>query len=898
MGLITNCLTKLVKSGQISQKAADAARTLHEGMQGKLNGEMPPAHADAAAALEAARVMGEGAKREKLKVLADAIAYRDAEAYVNSHPNGRVAGVMGLLDRDIHGIGRLNWESHGRAVETWLLGKANAMLESYRSKLGGLSHDYVGPRNVIKELRGVDTGDSAAKEAAAAWKAAVDAGTARAEKAGLVFGSVAEKSQWLHPQFWESSRVKRFGPDVFRNDVLDAWKEGSLKIMSKVTGKEATALEVPGIIDEAYKNIAINESGAGHGSAFNDTMRVFNFQNADGYLALMDKYGPGQGGIYGMMLGHLKGMAHSIAGAEVLGPSHKSNFYRLLDTAKLEDSHITGLAQLHPLRRVESVRMADLVFKSLNGELNSVDSEVIAGIGGALRNVAQASQLGGAVVTAVPGDSVTAVLAAQHVGMSGSAVLSRAVEGIFRESPELRAEAARLGVTAHAVIDHMQSAKRYTDQFSGTARFGQLSSFVMRAQGLNFWTENLKRAWSMEFAAHIAENAATEHGSLNPAFRRFLDRYGFTAEDWDAIRSTAPLESDGARFFNSEGMADRKLAARLMSAIIDERQFAVLEGGARIGASLKGAAQRGTFSGELAASFGMYKSFPMALILTHGMRRFQGPSSFASKTMGFMMQLILPMTLAGAATQQAKALLAGRDPRDMTDPLFWKDAFFVGGAAGIYGDLIKQSLDGSKSGLGSIALGPVGGLAKDTNDLTFEQWRKWSHGDKTNFGATMAKVLRNWSPKLFYTRTAMDRLIFDEIQQAIDPNYLDSFRRQEENLRKNTGQKFWWHPGDAVPERAPDLGAALGKQSSLQPATQPSRKVAAKKGGDIGAIMAALQKPRNLHTDMAGKTTGVAGAELPEVASDPRLQELLDALKRPKKFKTDAAGNVTGVELA
>jgi len=92
--------------------------------------------------------------------------------------------------------------------------------------------------------------------------------------------------------------------------------------------------------------------------------------------------------------------------------------------------------------------------------------------------------------------------------------------------------------------------------------------------------------------------------------------------------------------------------------------------------------------------------------------------------------------------------------------------------------------------------------------------------------------------------------------------------------------------------------ATSAKQSYNQPTARPSTQMAAKKDGDLGSIMAALKAPRKLQTDMAGKVTGVAGAELPEVASDPRLQELLETLRKPKKFTTDADGNVTGVSVA
>lgn len=899
MSLIANCLAKLVRTGQISQGAADAANRLHEGLQGKLNGQMPPAHADAAAALEAAKIMGEAAKREKLAVVKEAITHRNNVEYVMNHPFSKAAGVLGVLTRDIRGVGHVNWESSARFTEDYLLGKANAMIESYRSRLGGLKQDYIGPRNVIKELRGTDTGDAAAKEAAAAWKATTEAGEKRLEKSGIFF-SQNQKEQWLHPQFWESSRVKKFGRETFQNDVIEAWRSGGLEVMDKLTGEKASDLAVPEIVGKAYEHIAINESGAARGSAFNDTMRVFQFKNADAYLKLMDKYGPGEGGIHAMMMGHIKGMAHHIAGVEVLGRNYVANGKRLLELSKLEDAEKGMLARLNPIRFIESQKAAEATFKMLTGEMDSVSSELMAGVFGATRNIASAANLGGAIITAVPGDSVSAMIAANYNGISGAKVIQRALEGLAKEGPELRAQAARLHITAQAVIDGMNTTRRFGDE-ANTAAFAQLSNLNIRAQGLNIHTENLKRAFSMEFLSHIAESAAKIFDELEPAFQGFLSRYGFTPENWDTIRASQPIDIEGAKYFDAEALADASLSNRLMSAIIDERQHAVLENSARIRQSLGGSLPRGTFWGEVARSASMYKSFPMAIMLTHGMRRMNGPDSFASKGMALGFKLLLPMTLAGAVSLQAKSLLALKDPRDMSDPGFWRDAFFTGGGSGLYGDLFKQAIDGGpQEKLGAVLGGPVGQATGAVSDLTLDQYNKWSNGDKTNFGKMMARHLKRWMPgsTFAYTRGLMDRFFFDEIQQAIDPDYLDSFRRQEENLKKNTGQKFWWRPGHKTPDRAPDFGQVLNlqKQSAL-PMAPGKRQVAAAKAKDLPQILAALKTPRKLHTDMAGKATGVAGLELPEVASDPRLQELLDALRKPKKFTTDADGNVTGVSI-
>ena len=62
----------------------------------------------------------------------------------------------------------------------------------------------------------------------------------------------------------------------------------------------------------------------------------------------------------------------------------------------------------------------------------------------------------------------------------------------------------------------------------------------------------------------------------------------------------------------------------------------------------------------------------------------------------------------------------------------------------------------------------------------------------------------------FYARLAIERLIEDEIEAAIDPNAPRRFKRIEQRAKKDFDQRFFARPGRGLPQRAPDLGAAVG----------------------------------------------------------------------------------------
>ena len=211
----------------------------------------------------------------------------------------------------------------------------------------------------------------------------------------------------------------------------------------------------------------------------------------------------------------------------------------------------------------------------------------------------------------------------------------------------------------------------------------------------------------------------------------------------------------------------------------------ILEPDARVRAVTTQGQAAGTFVGELSRNLFLFKSFSLTMAATHIARTLNQDSTAAMIRLGI--PFLLMSTFAGAAAMQARAILAGRDPRDMSDPKFWSAAFAQGGGLGIYGDMVSTAFTRTGQSPLAVIAGPVGGAIEDVTRLTSGQVRRAFEGQDT--------------------RLAADRLIFDRIQSLIDPDYQQSFRRLEQRAQKDFGQRFWFGPGDTYPERAPDLGA-------------------------------------------------------------------------------------------
>lgn len=801
--LIANCLSKLVIAKKITQRAADSALALHEGMQNRLYPAMPPASADAAAALEAARTMADSAKRRKYQAAMQAIRQAEITSRMEQHSKGKMSGLIAAMTRDVwddgaavaaDGIDKINVESHTDAIAQGLRAKLNPFIEAYHSRAFGLINDTEAIWNVIREGFGKDTGDQIAKQASKSWKNVIDDATSRVLRGGR---DLAVRDDWRFMQFWETNRIRGVSQQEFLNDVMAEVKGGGVRLRDKATDADATAIAIPGIIQNSYNDI-FHGRGEGGAGGFSNKMRVFQFDDPESYIRLMQKYGTGKGGLYNAMLGHVEGMAREIAWVETFGPNYESAFNKLWQNAS-ED--YTGRMQGKALAQMGRGLIRDTpigaqrIFQYLTGQLSAVENDMLAGVFGGLRNLSTSARLGSAIISAVPGDSVTAGIASQYLGIAPTAVLARFLKEIGSDH-EL---AAQMGLSSAAVMDSALGSKRFADEVVGSGLTGRLAETVIRAQGLQAWTEGMKKAFSMEFLGLVARQSDHDFNGLDGNFRSFLQKYGFSPDEWDKLRATPQLNAEGARFFDASGVEDRRLGDRLLSAMIDERRFAVIEPDARVRAMTSGGTKRGTLWGEVARSSFMFKSFSMSLMMTHLMRgareTMQGDWSAAAR----MGAYFLMSSVAGAAAIQASSLLTGKDPQPMNEPKFWGSAFLRGGGVGFYGDFLYSATTRGQSGVYEAVAGPVLGVG-------FEMLGKIATGVAK--GQDVARWVKAFTPgsTLWYTRAATDRIIFDQMQALIDPDYRKSFAREEQRIRKDYGQGFWWKRGKMLPDRAPDFG--------------------------------------------------------------------------------------------
>lgn len=273
-----------------------------------------------------------------------------------------------------------------------------------------------------------------------------------------------------------------------------------------------------------------------------------------------------------------------------------------------------------------------------------------------------------------------------------------------------------------------------------------------------------------------------------------------------------------------------QVATKILGAIVDESQFAVVNPDIATRAIVTGGGRpTGSIDGELWRSFSQFKSFPTAMVTRILRRIAETPQGLEGAPMGFGAQsaagalgnrlaivagLNLALMVVGAYVLQTKALVQGKDPYDMTQFKFWMRALAQGGGLGYFGDLIFKdpteqrgnTVEQTVGVLGGPVLGSIAGLVGDLGVVNAWEAAK---GKSTNAGAEAIRWLNSQAPyqSLWWLRGLYERAFLFQAQEAVNPGYL---ARMRQRAMLDWQQGYWWDPQEVVPDRAPDLAAAVG----------------------------------------------------------------------------------------
>lgn len=801
------CLPGLVNDGKITQEQADRAGVLFDELQQDFRRQFGDQAADAMATDATLKAMAAEATRKKFLAAQTIKARQRIEADLRGYGSGGSGGGGPIDPRAgpamLGGDGRAtysNVEGRWRAVR----GRAHAMIDKlladHSSNVLGQVRNPAQLADIVREAFGEATGNLNARELADAWGRTADMLRQRFNAAG---GDIGKLEKWGLPQTHDSRAVRAAGYEAWRAEILP--RLSLEKMIDQRTGRAFTPQSLELALRDVFETIRSDgwkdraPGGMGSGALANrrGDARFLIFKSADDWMAYADTFGAGSA--FDAMMGHIDGMSRDVAMLEVLGPNPGNTVEWMKDLIR-KDAEMDASPNSKAVDRVPSqVGAMDRMWDQLTGASNRAENRQLALVMSSVRSFQTATKLGSAFLSALT-DTAFQRSARAYNGLSQARMVGDYVKLFKPGALEDQRMAVRRGLIAEEWASRTAGQNRYmSEELTGeVAR--RLAEGVLKVSGLARWTQAGRWAFGMEFLGTLTEQRGNAFGALDPALRGAMERYGFSAADWDAIRTSPVTVDRGVETLSPVDMPDQVLGDRLLEMIARETDYAVPMPDLRTKAAFSAFAPKGTVLGEIKRSTLLFKSFGVSVLLMQSRRIMEQSAGNAAK---YAAGLVIGTTLMGALTTQLKALTTGKDPRDMTTPEFWGAALLQGGGFGIFGDFLQSSTNAYGSGFAETLAGPVISDAQKLADIP----------KSANPERETLKFIRSQLPggSLWYAKTAFDRLVTDQIQRSIDPNYDQSWQRMADFAREQ-GTDFWWAPGDAAPGRAPNFQNAIEPQ--------------------------------------------------------------------------------------
>nr|DAL52320.1 MAG TPA_asm: structural protein [Caudoviricetes sp.] len=765
----------------------------------------------------AANELTNEAALKKRRVALTIAARQRLDAFIKTYQGKD--GKLEALNRTIafHADGKSNFlsvESRGKATRDYALSQIQEAFEAVDPRFFHLFEDEASVRDLVYEMRGQDTGNVRAKKGAKAWAGVTELLRQRFNDAG---GDIGYLENWGIPQHHSMEKVGRVPQDKWVSDVIGKLDR---KYYIKDDGQLMSDAELTTFLGEAYNTIAtgglnkLSDTGmriSGARSNRGNASRQIHFKDADSYLEYQREYGDRS--LWEVMVGHLEGISKDIALVETYGPNPDHVFRSILDEVTAEQ------ATANPERTGRIKRLANStenLYNFIAGKTQPIANPHIARWSDNIRNWMVASRLGTALLASFS-DLGTMYMSAKVANIPMNRLFMNQLETM---NPANRTELARARRAGLAMESLLGSVNRWAMDNMGPSVSRWAATAVMRASGLTAWTDAHKRAYGVTMMGSLGEvvSRAPDLRSLDDSDFRILKSKGITEqdfsvwklaqqEDWGNGNTTMLTPESIMRIPDAAvmhlGLPERvrfEAMRRLLAAVSEEVDMAVITPGAREQLLTGGGLQRGTWKGELTRSVFLFKSFPISVVLRHWTRAMGMPS--AGGRAAYIAAFLASTTMLGALSQQLNDLASGRNPREMTGKdagKFWLGALLKGGGLGLYGDFLLS--DHTRYGGGALAsmLGPVAGLVDDVVKLAQGIPLNAVEGKPEQTGGDLVKLGKGLIPgaNLWYAKAALDHMIFNQLQEYFSPGYL---RKMEQRSKKEFNQAYWWRPQDVTPE--------------------------------------------------------------------------------------------------
>ncbi|MFX6541050.1 hypothetical protein ABTG40_01235 [Acinetobacter baumannii] len=739
---------------------------------------------------------------------------------------------MEVIDRmvaahgDMSGIQSI--DSKARGIASIYRGE---LVDFYTNIKGGLGifTDQELVQKIVRERFGENTGDALAKKISDKMGDVFETMRDRFNRNG---GDIGKLDNWGLPQTHNLEKIAKAGKEAWVNKA-----ESLIDTRQYVheNGDYYSQQEIRSLLEYTYDTLSsdgANKIEVGRQATGGSTSKVTNrhgesrvlhFKDAESWLEYQSEFGGMQ--FVDLVEAHINGLSKDIAMVENLGSNPKTALKILMDAAAKKDWE-KGIDEN---KTQSSRKRAQVMFDEFSGG-NTPQSQVLANLGIAYRSMNVASMLGGTTIASLADQATIAKTAHVH-NLSYRKAFGGLIEQLNPANKADRELAHSLGLATEEMLGSIArwSDDGLTSTYGKSEKLARISSGVatqvMRVSFLNALTSASKVGFTkllMEKYGRLSRSKAWN--DLDVQDRELLSNTGLDERAWQVFQLAEPVvDRKGNQLMSARSIyeiPDEKLtafgdpkqvkdqvASQLQAHLLDEQGMAVIEAGLRERTWMTVGA-KGTITGEVFKGLMQFKSFSASFLMRQGSRTMAQEGLKGKAAYG--VPLFVTMTLLGGLVVQLRELLNGNDPQtiyDSNDPKkagsFFMRSLVAGGGLPVLGDILVAGTDTSGRDANSFVSGPLGSDFTGLLGLTVGNLTQYNEGKDTNFGNEAFKFVKGKIPaqNLWYTKAAINRMVFDEMQDTIAPGYREKALRKAE--RQQDRERFW---GDDINDiRAPDF---------------------------------------------------------------------------------------------
>lgn len=662
------------------------------------------------------------------------------------------------------------------------------MLSAFRTKTLGLTQDKEGLKKLVKHLKGEKIDDAAIRKYGDGLKKTFDDLRIHFNKYG---GSIGKSEKYALPQTHDARKLVKMGKDTWKAKIKPMLDR---QAMTNDTGKILNDSELDEALEYVFESITtgglnkikgLQVTGLGKKlSKRHSEKRFLHFKSADDWIAYNEELGSSDA--FTTITGHIDMMSHDIALMKIFGTNPNQTYKALRLQAQKEGASAAGLLK------------ADNTWNVTSGKVAGGEMLGLADVSQTASNVVTSAYLGSAIISAFADLGFQAVTA-HYRGISSLKIINRQLKMSATQGDTLFA--MRLGLGAESAVNRAHSANRWADIY-GVGRSAKTAEFVIRASGLEAWTEAGRHAFGMEMSAFLFDQFQKPYGKLDKKTVRMFEEYGIDSKDWDTFRANKPMMQGGAPYadFTAEG------SEKFRQMVFSEMDFAVPTPDNRVRGFTTAGLERGTIKGQAWRSIMNMKSFPITLLTTH-VTRMMVQQTLQSK-LAYGTALFGTTTILGGLVIQAKDVIAGREPRGMDkdgnsliDGDFLKAAAMQGGGIPLLGDFLFSDQNRFGGSFAETIAGPKVGLVDDVIlDYMVGNIQELTDGEETGFAGETVQLAKQLQPKIWQTKMIQNSFM-DWLETQADPKAEQKFRRRERKRQKEYDQERWFTPSADLPLR-------------------------------------------------------------------------------------------------